>query len=147
MTTATKKSKVNAFVQGKTKILKDLDEIGDQMVEIKVPHQSRYGEEKLSFHAPENGELLGKMKERRVRYENEWYIFKETKGKKDILEKIPVEVRKAERDKFDAEEAKRLKKKGHDCNDFVCHGMYSRENGSLNDYYYCGKCNDLLQTG
>ena len=119
----------------------------DILGEIKVPHQSSYGIESISFHAPENGELLGKMKERRVRYENQWYIFKGTKGKKDILEKIPLEILKAEQDAIDAEENARIKSKGHDCNDFVCHGMYSRENGSLNDYYYCGKCDELLQTG
>lgn len=45
------------------------------------------------------------------------------------------------------EEEAWIKSKGHDCYDFVCHGMYARENGSLNDYYYCEKCNDLLQTG
>ncbi len=35
----------------------------------------------------------------------------------------------------------------HDCEDYVEHGLYARPNGSTNDYYYCGKCNALLQTG
>ena len=35
----------------------------------------------------------------------------------------------------------------HDCQEYTCHGMYKRDNGSLNDYYYCGMCGYLLQTG
>ena len=42
---------------------------------------------------------------------------------------------------------KALEEKDHDCYDYVCHGMYERDNGSLNNYYYCGRCNCLLQTG
>lgn len=49
--------------------------------------------------------------------------------------------------KEEKERRKAIKDKGHYCQDFVCHGMYERDNGSLNDYYYCGKCNELLQTG
>ena len=45
------------------------------------------------------------------------------------------------------ENARLIKEKGHDCQNYVCHGMYERDNGSLNDYYYCGKCDELLQTG
>ena len=45
------------------------------------------------------------------------------------------------------ERARLIKEKGHYCQDFVCHGMYERRDGSLNDYYYCGKCNELLQVG
>ena len=109
------------------------------MAAIRVPHQDHYGMESY--------QLIGEIEDRRVHYEGAWYYFKGIKGKKDILEKIPVEVLKAERDKVNAEEELRIKAKGHDCDDFVCHGMYARENGSLNDYYYCGQCNDLLQTG
>ena len=36
---------------------------------------------------------------------------------------------------------------GHNCEDYVKHGLYQRPNGSTNDYYYCTKCDKLLQTG
>jgi hypothetical protein len=49
--------------------------------------------------------------------------------------------------KEEKERREAIKDKGHYCQDFVCHGMYERDNGSLNDYYYCGKCNELLQVG
>ena len=35
----------------------------------------------------------------------------------------------------------------HDCEDYVEHGLYSRSDGSTNDYYWCTKCESLLQTG
>ena len=143
----TKKTKPTKPLSTSAKILKDLDKVVDQMVEVKIPHQDRYGRETIQFGEAEEGKLLGKVEERRVHYEGEWYIFKGVKGKKDILEKIPIEVLKAEQDARDAEEEAQIKAKGHDCNDFVCHGLYDRGNGSMNDYYYCGKCNELLQTG
>jgi len=107
---------------------------------VTVPHQDHYGME--SYRGLEH----------RVFYEGNlaeygWYWLLAKDGKIDTLEKIPVEVLKAEQDAEDAEENARIKSKGHDCQDYVCHGMYSRENGSLNDYYYCGECDDLLQTG
>ena len=106
--------------------------------EVKIPHQESYGMEIIQ---------LGTAGERRVHYKGEWYVFKGVKGKKDILEKIPVEVLQAEQEAENAQNQAQIKAKGHDCNDFVCHGMYRRDNGSLNDYYYCGECDDVLQTG
>ena len=77
-----------------------------------------------------------------------WLIARDWKDKMiDTLEKIPLDLLKAERDKEDALEAERIKSKGHDCDDYACHGMYRRENGSLNDFYYCGECDEVLQTG
>jgi hypothetical protein len=74
-------------------------------------------------------------------YDTEWV------GGKEVLTEVPKDIM-AEEFRVEREwEQKRIAEKGHDCNDFVCHGMYSRDNGSLNDYYYCGKCDDLLQTG
>ena len=108
-------------------------------MQIKVPHQVSYGMEHLFLSNP--------SETRRVFHEHEWYYFKGTEGDKDVLEKIPYEVLKAEQDKVDAEVAERIEEKGHDCEEFVCHGMYDRGNGSLNDYYYCGECDALLQTG
>tara|TARA_R100001530_G_scaffold48681_1_gene36527 strand:+ start:3376 stop:3633 length:258 start_codon:yes stop_codon:yes gene_type:complete len=55
--------------------------------------------------------------------------------------------KKAWNAKEEEERSKAVKENGHYCQDFVCHGMYERDNGSLNDYYYCGKCNELLQVG
>jgi len=36
---------------------------------------------------------------------------------------------------------------GHNCEDYVEHALFAREDGSTNDYYYCTKCDKLLQTG
>lgn len=140
--------------------------------QIQVPHQDFYSIESYRFINSEREERRvfyeGNL------FDHGWYYFKGTlkgllgttyivdrepgSGKfsfsdptdpilLDTLEKIPEEVLKREWDEEDAEEAKKIEEKGHDCQDFICHGMYDRGNGSLNDYYYCGKCNDLLQTG
>ena len=84
---------------------------------------------------------------RRVFHEGGWYLFKGTEDGMDILDKIPAAVLKAEREAEDAEEAKRLAEKGHDCWDNVAHDLYERDNGTKNDYYYCTICDDVLQTG
>tara|TARA_Y100000034_G_scaffold115234_1_gene152190 strand:- start:155 stop:448 length:294 start_codon:yes stop_codon:yes gene_type:complete len=75
-----------------------------------------------------------------------WYDQEIVDGK-EILTEVPKEVMAEEFRKGREEEQRLIAEKGHDCHDFVCHGMYPRDNGSLNDYYYCGKCDDLLQTG
>ena len=63
------------------------------------------------------------------------------------LEETPPPTRK-EMDEWETEQRlKAIKEQGHYCQDFVCHGMYERDNGSYNDYYYCGKCDELLQVG
>jgi hypothetical protein len=110
------------------------------LVRLKLPHQDHYGME--SYRSSGKGK-----EDRRVFYEGAWYYFIGTNGEVDTLEKIPFEVLKAEQDEEDAEEAERIQSKGHDCQDYVCHGMYRRDNGSLNDYYYCGECDETLQTG
>ena len=113
---------------------------------IAIPHQDHYGME--SYKLGDNGECRRNHKEnRRVFHDGAWYYFIGTNGEVDTLEKIPLEVLKAEQDEEDAREAERIRIKGHNCNDYVCHGMYRRDNGSLNDYYYCGECDALLQTG
>ena len=45
------------------------------------------------------------------------------------------------------EREKRIKAKGHDCDEHRVHGTYLRDNGSENDSYHCGICGDLLQVG
>ena len=83
---------------------------------------------------------------RRVFHEGGWYIFKGTEDGMDILDKIPAAVLKAEREVGEAEEAKRLAEKGHDCWDTVQHGF--EPGGALGgDYYYCTICDDILQVG
>ena len=83
---------------------------------------------------------------RRVFHEGGWYIFKGTEDGMDILDKIPAAVLKAEREAVEAEEAKRLAEKGHDCWDNVQHGF--EPGGALGgDYYYCTICDDVLQVG
>ena len=83
---------------------------------------------------------------RRVFHEGGWYIFKGTEDGMDILDKIPAAVLKAEREAVEAEEAKRLAEKGHDCWDTVQHGF--EPGGALGgDYYYCTICDDILQVG
>lgn len=114
-------------------------------ISVKVPHQDHYGME--SYRSSDKGK-----EDHRVFYEGDlvnrgWYWLLAKDDKVDTLEKIPFEVLKAEQDEEDAEEAERIRIKGHDCQDYVCHGMYRRENGSLNDYYYCGECDETLQTG
>ena len=84
---------------------------------------------------------------RRVFHEGGWYIFKGTEDGMDILDKIPAAVLKAEQEAIEAEEAKRLAEKGHDCWENVAHDLYERDNGTKNDYYYCTICDDVLQTG
>jgi hypothetical protein len=65
-----------------------------------------------------------------------------------IVTAPPEPMSKEEWNALEEEErSKAVKEKGHYCQDFECHGMYERDNGSLNDYYYCGKCNELLQVG
>ena len=82
---------------------------------------------------------------RRVFHEGGWYLFKGTEDGMDILDKIPAAVLKAERDAEDAEEAKRLAEKGHDCWEYMEHGY--DPSSALGDYYYCRKCDDILQVG
>ena len=103
---------------------------------IQVPHKSSYGMETWS-----------KDEGRRVFHEGGWYIFKGTEDGMDILDKIPAAVLKDEREAIEAEEAKRLAEKGHDCWENVAHDLYERDNGTKNDYYYCTICDDVLQTG
>jgi hypothetical protein len=114
---------------------------------ITIPHQDHYGMESAKF-----GSVVGDGSEHRVFYrgdqaEDGWYWLLAKDDEIDTLEKIPFEVLKAEYDEEDARQAEKIRSKGHDCQDYVCHGMYRRENGSLNDYYYCGECDELLQTG
>ena len=82
----------------------------------------------------------------RVLTKGQWYDSKTVDGK-EVLTPVPIEVLTTEREAHQRAEKERIASKGHDCDEFVCHGMYERENGSLNDYYYCGKCDDTLQTG
>jgi len=82
---------------------------------------------------------------RRVFHEGGWYLFKGTEDGMDILDKIPAAVLKAERDAEDAEEAKRLAEKGHDCWEYKEHAY--DPSSALGDYYYCTKCDDILQVG
>ena len=84
---------------------------------------------------------------RRVFHEGGWYTHKGTEDGMDILDKIPAAVLKAEHDEAEAEEAKRVQEKGHDCSDFTAHGLYARDNGSMNDYYFCTICDEVLQVG
>jgi hypothetical protein len=35
----------------------------------------------------------------------------------------------------------------HDCDDYTCHGMHDRGNGSMQNYYYCGRCGYIIQIG
>ena len=103
---------------------------------IQVPHKSSYGME-----------TWNKYEGRRVFHEGGWYLFKGTEDGMDILDKIPAAVLKAEQEAIEAEEAKRLAEKCHDRWDNVAHGLYERDNGTKNDYYYCTICDDVLQTG
>lgn len=50
------------------------------------------------------------------------------------------------KERSEAEE-KRLREKGHDCNDHLVHQTYDRGNGVLGDSYVCGICGDLIQVG
>jgi len=43
--------------------------------------------------------------------------------------------------------AKRVKAKGHDCDEHLVHETYVRDNGGVGDAYYCGICGDLIQVG
>ena len=63
------------------------------------------------------------------------------------MSKIPSAVLKAEQEAEEAEEAKRVAEKGHDCSENVAHDLYERDNGTTNDYYYCTICDDVLQVG
>jgi len=65
-----------------------------------------------------------------------------------IVTPPPPPMTREERDQYEKEEReKAIREKGHYCEDYVCHGMYDRGNGAMNDYYYCGKCHETLQTG
>ena len=101
---------------------------------IQVPHQSNYGMETWS---QDQG--------RRVFHEGGWYLFNGTEAGMDILDKIPAAVLLADRDAEDAEEARRLAEKGHYCWDYVEHAY--DPSSALRDYYYCRKCDDILQVG
>ncbi len=127
----------------------DLKELGKESPDaalvpdvIKIPHQMTYSME-------EWGQDIG----RRVFYDGGWYLFKGTEKASnypvglDILSKIPSAVLKAEQEAEEAEEAKRVAEKGHDCWENVAHDLYERDNGTKNDYYYCTICDDVLQVG
>jgi hypothetical protein len=109
---------------------------------IIVPHRLSYGVESWS---EANG--------RRVRLEGvsntPWYKFLkwDKEEDEDWLERIPRAVLEKERAVAENAEKERIAGKGHDCDEYVCHGMYERDNGTMNDYYYCGKCDEVLQTG
>ena len=90
---------------------------------------------------------VGETPIRRVVHEGGWYTHKGTEDGMDILDKIPAAVLKAEHDEAEAEEAKRVQEKGHDCSDFTAHGLYARDNGRMNDYYFCTICDEVLQVG
>ena len=90
---------------------------------------------------------VGETPIRKVFHDGGWYILKGTEDGMDILDKIPAAVLKAEQEADEAEEAKRLAEKGHDCWENVAHDLYERDNGTKNDYYYCTICDDVLQTG
>ena len=82
----------------------------------------------------------------RVLTKGQWYDSTMVNGK-ETLTPVPIEVLTTEREAHLRAEKERIASKGHDCHEFTCHGMYERENGSLNDYYYCGKCDETLQVG
>ena len=111
---------------------------------IKIPSKGFSGYSMESF-----SEKTG----RRVFYEGGWYLFKGTEKASnypvglDVLSKIPSAVLKAEQEADEAEEAKRVAEKGHDCSENVAHDLYERDNGTKNDYYYCTICDDVLQVG
>jgi len=45
----------------------------------------------------------------------------------------------------EAEHARHVAEKGHDCSDYVEHRFDPKSR--LGDYYVCGRCGDLLQVG
>jgi hypothetical protein len=90
---------------------------------------------------------IGIAAEHRVKYQGGWYYHKGTENGMDLLERVPLEVLQAEQAAANAQKTKQLQEKGHDCHDFVAHDLYARDNGSMNDYYYCTKCEDVLQVG
>jgi len=45
------------------------------------------------------------------------------------------------------ERAKRIKRKGHDCEEHSVHETYERDNGGVGDSYVCSVCGEILQVG
>ena len=109
---------------------------------IQVPHGTRYMMSTFGF-----GMGMTTVEDHRVLHQGGWYFLKGTVDGMDILDKIPAAVLKAEQEAIEAEEAKRVAEKGHDCWDNVAHDLYERDNGTKNDYYYCTICDDVLQVG
>jgi hypothetical protein len=105
---------------------------------IYVPHGTQYGMESWGDCSAEN---VSEWKLHRVWYEGGWYAFNGTEDGLDILSKIPAAILKAEQEAKEAEKAKEIADKGHDCWDFVTHDYDG------NDYYFCSKCDEILQVG
>ena len=106
-----------------------------------APEDSNYSMEKFDFGTD------GAEANHRVYYDGAWYAVAGRDGAGDLLERIPSPVLQAEQAEAEAEIADHIREKGHDCNDFVRHGLYERDNGGTNDYYYCGQCDAILQVG
>jgi len=128
----------------------DLKELGKESPDAAlVPDVIKIPSKGFSGYSMEQWENVGvgETPIRKVFHDGGWYVFKGTEDDMDILSKIPSAVLKAEQEAEEAEEAKRVAEKGHDCSENVAHDLYKRDNGTTNDYYYCTICDDVLQVG